>query len=85
MQRPSTTGLRAVTVGDRRGGTTSARPKLLDRVREAVRSGHYNRSTERSYCNWINRFILFRVRTTMVYTYVLNRGGKGVRSRVDTL
>jgi integrase len=25
------------------------------------------------------------VRTTMVYTHVLNRGGKGVRSPVDTL
>ena len=25
------------------------------------------------------------VKTTMIYTHVLNRGGKGVRSPVDTL
>lgn len=27
-------------------------PKLLDRLREALRSRHYSRSTEQSYCHW---------------------------------
>ncbi|MCK5557188.1 MAG: integron integrase, partial [Candidatus Hydrogenedentes bacterium] len=28
-------------------------------MREAMRSRHYSRSTERSYCNWVKRFIFF--------------------------
>jgi integron integrase len=34
-------------------------PRLLDRVREAVRSRHYSRRTEKAYVHWIRRFILF--------------------------
>ena len=34
-------------------------PKLLDRVREAIRLRHYSLSTERTYCHWAKRFILF--------------------------
>ena len=34
-------------------------PKLLDRVREAVRTRHYSRRTEEAYVGWIRRFILF--------------------------
>lgn len=34
-------------------------PKLLDRVREAVRLRHDSRSTEKSYVGWIRRYILF--------------------------
>jgi len=34
-------------------------PRLLDRVRAAVRLHHYSRSTEQSYVGWIRRFILF--------------------------
>jgi integron integrase len=37
----------------------SGQPKLLDRVRQAIRTRHYSRSTERTYCAWIRRFILF--------------------------
>ena len=85
VQRPNTSGLRVVSGGDRRGGATPAKPKLLERTRDALRSRHYSRSTERSYCNWVKRFIIFHVRTTMVYTHVLNRGGQGVRSPVDCL
>jgi integron integrase len=33
-------------------------PKLLDRVREAVRLRHYSRRTEESYVTWIRRFIV---------------------------
>src|SRR5712692_5274702 len=34
-------------------------PKLLDRVREAIRLRHGSRSTEKSYVAWIRRYILF--------------------------
>jgi integron integrase len=38
---------------------TSRQPKLLDRVREALRLGHYSDRTEDAYVGWIRRFILF--------------------------
>lgn len=48
--------------GDRdvRGGTgcTDGPPRLLDRVREAIRVRHYSRRTEQAYVAWIRRFIL---------------------------
>ena len=34
-------------------------PRLLDRVRSAIRTRHYSRRTERAYVGWIRRFILF--------------------------
>lgn len=34
-------------------------PRLLDRVREAIRVRHYSRRTEEAYVGWIRRFILF--------------------------
>lgn len=34
-------------------------PKLLDRVRQAIRVRHYSRRTERAYVAWIRRFIVF--------------------------
>ena len=34
-------------------------PRLLDRVREAIRTRHYSRRTEKAYVNWIRRFIFF--------------------------
>ncbi len=34
-------------------------PKLLDRVREAMRLRHYSRRTEEAYVTWIRRFIVF--------------------------
>jgi hypothetical protein len=33
--------------------------KLLDRVRDMVRTKHYAYSTEQSYVQWIRRYILF--------------------------
>jgi integron integrase len=35
------------------------RPRLLDRVREAVRARHYSRRTEKAYVDWIRRYIVF--------------------------
>jgi hypothetical protein len=34
-------------------------PKLLDQVRNVMRLHHYSIHTERSYTDWIKRFILF--------------------------
>lgn len=34
-------------------------PKLLDQLREALRSRHYSRRTEATYCQWVKRFIFF--------------------------
>lgn len=34
-------------------------PRLLDRVREAIRTRHYSIRTEEAYVGWIKRFIIF--------------------------
>ncbi len=34
-------------------------PRLLTRVREAIRARHYSRRTERAYVGWIRRFVRF--------------------------
>ena len=39
-----------------RGGS---QPKLLDRVRHAIRVRHYSRRTEEAYVHWIRRYIVF--------------------------
>jgi hypothetical protein len=40
-----------------------SRPKLLDQVRDAIRTRHYSRRTEQAYVDWIRRCIIFhRVR-----------------------
>jgi integron integrase len=35
------------------------KPKLLDQLREALRSRHYSRRTEQTYCHWVKRYIFF--------------------------
>jgi hypothetical protein len=35
-------------------------PKLLDRVRDMIRSRHYSRRTEEAYVLWIRRYIVYR-------------------------
>ena len=39
--------------------TVSGKPKLLDRVRHAVRVRHMARSTEKAYVYWCRRYILY--------------------------
>jgi integrase len=36
-----------------------AQPKLLDRVRRAIRTRHYSPRTEQAYVHWIRRYIFF--------------------------
>ena len=36
-----------------------AQPKLLDRVRHAIRARHYSPRTEQAYVHWIRRYIFF--------------------------
>ena len=38
-------------------------PKLLDRVRHAIRTRHYSRRTEEAYVYWIRRYIVFHKKT----------------------
>jgi integron integrase len=42
-----------------RGGNFPKKPRLLDRVRQAVRSRLYSPMTEKAYVYWIKRFIFF--------------------------
>src|SRR5437762_8889320 len=37
-------------------------PRLLDRVRERIRTRHYSRRTEKAYVGWIRRYILLHGR-----------------------
>ena len=39
--------------------TRPAAPRLLDRVRDAIRLRHYSRRTEKAYVGWVRRFVLF--------------------------
>src|SRR5687768_14955019 len=51
-QAPDTAG-KAETPADGR------EKRLVDRLREAIRSRHYSRRTEQAYWHWIRRFIFF--------------------------
>ena len=49
-----------MSAGTRASAVSTDKPKnLLDRVRDALRVKHYSLRTERSYCDWIERFIRF--------------------------
>jgi len=41
------------------GPAATAKPRLLDRVRDAIRARHYSRRTEKTYVAWIRRYIFF--------------------------
>ncbi|MBI4528653.1 MAG: integron integrase, partial [Deltaproteobacteria bacterium] len=38
---------------------SAPRPRLLDQVRDAIRTRHYSYRTEKAYTHWIKRFIFF--------------------------
>jgi hypothetical protein len=42
-----------------RENAPALRPRLLDRVRAALRARHYSRRTEEAYVAWIRRYIVF--------------------------
>ena len=44
---------------DTRQPQASQPPRLLDQVRNAIRSRHYSPRTEETYLHWIKRFIYF--------------------------
>jgi len=35
------------------------KPRLLEQLRQALRSRHYSRRTEQTYCQWVKRFVYF--------------------------
>lgn len=45
--------------------STIPKPKLLDQVRQAIRTRHYSPKTEDSYVPWIKRFIFFTISDTL--------------------
>jgi integron integrase len=53
-------GARTAMLAFRETGPADApKPRLLDRVREAIRTRHYSRRTEKAYVHWIKRYIFF--------------------------
>ena len=38
---------------------TTQKPRLLDQVRQAIRTRHYSYRTEKAYVHWIKRYIFF--------------------------
>ena len=56
---PSADALTATLAVREAGPAGAPKPRLLDRVREAIRARHYSRRTEKAYVHWIKRFIFF--------------------------
>ena len=44
---------------DAQAGAKIGRPRLLQRVHEAIRLRHYSRRTEQAYVRWARRFVRF--------------------------
>jgi integron integrase len=57
---PPADGDRRVPGGCRETGAPDPpKPRLLDRVRQAIGTRHYSRRTEKAYLHWIKRYIFF--------------------------
>ncbi len=52
-------GFTAPLVVRETGPAEAPKPRLLDRVRQAIRARHYSRRTEKAYAAWIKRYIFF--------------------------
>jgi hypothetical protein len=50
-------------------------PKLLDPLREALRSRHYSRRTELTYCHWVKHFIVTMLPESLKNPYKTVCGG----------
>lgn len=66
-------------------------PRLLDRVRAAVRTRHYSPRTEQAYVAWAKRFILFHRKrhpaamgAEEVNAFLPPSRGRPQRQRIDT-
>jgi hypothetical protein len=49
--------------------SSAAKPKLLDQVRQTIRTRHYSYIMEKAYVGWIKRFILFDPSTAVLAGY----------------
>jgi hypothetical protein len=49
------------------GPGDAPKPRLLDRVRQAIAARHYGRRTEKAYVRWIKRYIFFRGKAIRKY------------------
>ncbi len=56
------------------GPGDASKPRLLDRVRQAI-ARHYSRRTEKAYVHWIKRYIFFHGKAIRNYA-VGHRGSK---------
>jgi hypothetical protein len=43
-----------------RGAENKSAPRLLDRLRTAIRTKHYSPKTEEAYVRWARQFVLFQ-------------------------
>jgi hypothetical protein len=51
----SASAFRATLAVREAGPADAPKPRLLDRVREAIRARHYSRRTDKVYVHWIKR------------------------------
>ncbi|MGH8584269.1 MAG: phage integrase N-terminal SAM-like domain-containing protein [Gammaproteobacteria bacterium] len=63
--------------------TRSQQPRLLDEVRKVLRLYHYSIHSERSYVEWIVRFVRFHGMRSRLKIRRLGRGFDAVPLRID--
>ena len=68
--------------GVRKAGAAPARPRLLDRVRAALRHRHYSRCTEDTDVAWIRRYVLFHGKRDRAHGLPELSGGRPPRGGV---